>query len=192
VAVDRLDLSAFGDDYGRTGSPAYAPALLLKVILYETREGRHSPAPWRRSARSSEPVRWLLRGGEPSRSCWYAFRDRIAPYLEDWNRQVLAQAVAQGRTPAQRGALDGTTIAADASRRRLLDEATLQRREEELRQAEAAAPAAAQRPAWMAPTPESRRRQEERLGRARERRDQCRDAMRANGPPSVRNASASW
>ena len=172
MAVDRLDLSAFRDDYGRTGSPAYAPALLLKVILYETREGRHSPASWRRSARSSEPVRWLLRGGEPSRSCWYAFRDRIAPYLEDWNRQVLAQAVAQGRTPAQRGALDGTTIAADASRRRLLDEATLQRREEELRQAKAAAPAAAQRPGWMAPTPEGRRRQEERLGRARERRDQ--------------------
>ncbi len=172
VAVDRLDLSAFRDDYGRTGSPAYAPALLLKVILYETREGRHSPASWRRSARSSEPVRWLLRGGEPSRSCWYAFRDRIAPYLEDWNRQVLAQAVAQGRTPAQRGALDGTTIAADASRRRLLDEATLQRRGEELRRAKAAAPAAAERPGWMAPTPEGRRRQEERLGRTRERLDE--------------------
>ena len=145
---------------------------MLKVLLYETREGRQSPAQWRRSTRSSEPVRWLLRGGEPSRSCWYAFRDRIAPYLEDWNRQVLAQAVAEGQTPAERGALDGTTIAADASRRRLLDEATLQRRGEELRRAKAAAPAAAERPGWMAPTPEGRRRQEERLGRTRERLDE--------------------
>jgi hypothetical protein len=105
-------------------------------------------------------------------SCWYAFRDRIAPYLVDWNRQVLAQAVAQGRTPAERGALDGTTIAADASRRRLLDESTLQRRDEELRQAKAAAPEAAPRPAWMAPTAEGRRRQEERLRRTRERLDE--------------------
>jgi transposase len=153
VAGDRLDLSAFRDGYGRTGSPAYASALLLKVVLYETRGGRHSPAQWRRSARSSEPVRWLPRGGEPSRSCWYAFRDRIAPYLEDWNRQVLAQAVAQGQTTAQRGALDGTTIAANASRRRLLGEAVLPRRVEELRQAKDAA-ATLPRPAWMAPTPE--------------------------------------
>ena len=172
IAVDRLDLSAFHDDYGRTGSPAYAPALLLKVVLYETRGGRHSPAQWGRSARSCEPVRWLLRGAEPSRSCWYAFRDRIAPYLEDWNRPVLAWAVAEGQTPAERGVLDGTTIAADASRRRLLDEATLQRRGEELRQAKAAAPAAAERPGGMAPPPEGRRRQEERLGRTRERLDE--------------------
>jgi transposase len=171
IAVDRLDLSAFHDDYGRTGSPAYAPALLLKVVLYETRGGRHSPAQWGRSARSCEPVRWLLRGAEPSRSCWYAFRDRIAPYLEDWNRQVLTQAVAQGQTTAQRGAVDGTTIAANASRRRLLDESALQRRLEQLRQAKAD-PTATQRPAWMAPTPEGRRRQEERLGRTRERMEQ--------------------
>jgi transposase len=171
VAVDRLDLSAFRDGYGRTGSQAYPPALLLKVVLYETRGGRHSPAAWRRSARELAPVRWLLRGCEPSRSCWYAFRARIAPHLEEWNRQVLAQAIEQGLTPAERGALDGTTIAADASRRRLVDEAMLQRRIEELRQAQVAAPEAATRPGWMAATPEGRRRQGERLQRAQERMD---------------------
>ena len=171
VAVDRLDLSAFRHGYGRTGSQAYAPALLLKVILFETRGGRHSPAAWQRSARELAPVRWLLRGCQPSRSCWYAFRNRIAPYLEEWHRQVLAQAVDEGLTPAARGALDGTTIAADASRRRLLDEAVLQRRIEELRQAQVAAPAAATRPGWMAPTAEGRRRQSERLQRAQERMD---------------------
>src|ERR1700674_2197272 len=73
-AVDRLDLSALRDGYGGVGSEAYRPELLLKAVLYETRCGRHRPAQWRRDAHESEPVRWLLRGGEPSRSCWYAFR----------------------------------------------------------------------------------------------------------------------
>jgi transposase len=171
-AVDRLDLSALRDGYGGVGSEAYRPELLLKAVLYETRCGRPRPAQWRRDARESEPVRWLLRGGEPSRSCWYAFRDRLAPHLDDWNRQVLAAAVAEGLTPAARGALDGTAVAADASRRRLADEATLQRRSAALDGAAdggggAAAPPA--RPGWMAPTPAGRRRQRQRLRRAQER-----------------------
>jgi transposase len=170
-AVDRLELSALHDGYGGVGSAAYRPALLLKAVLYEVRRGRHSPAQWRRDARESEPLRWLLRGCEPSRSCWYAFGDRVAPHLDAWVRQVLAEAVGRGLTPAERGALDGTAVAADASRRRLVDEATLQRRAEELDRAEAAdgAAAAPPRPGWMAPTPAGRRRQRGRLRRARER-----------------------
>jgi transposase len=96
LAVDRLDLSAFRDDYGRTGSQAYPPALLLKVVLFETRGGRHSPAAWRRSARELAPVRWLLRGCEPSRSCWYAFRKRIAPHLEEWNPRCWPKPSSKG------------------------------------------------------------------------------------------------
>ena len=170
--VDRLDLSALHGGYGGVGSAAYRPDLLLKAVLYEVRRGRHSPAQWRRDARESEPVRWLLRGGEPSRSCWYAFRDRVAPHLGEWVGQVLAMAVGRGLTPAERGALDGTAVAADASRRRLVDEATLQRRIEELDRAEAAdggGAATAARPGWMAPTPAGRRRRRGRLRRARQR-----------------------
>ncbi len=122
-AVDRLDLSALRGRYGGVGSEAYRPERLLKAVLYEVRNGRPRPAQWRRDAHECEPVRWLLRGAEPSRSCWYAFRDRLAPHWEDWNRQVLAAAIAEGLTAADRGALDGTAVAADASRRRLVDEA---------------------------------------------------------------------
>jgi len=179
-AVDRLHLCALRDGYGGVGSEAYRPEPLLKAVLYETRRGRPRPAQWRRDAHECEPVRWLLRGREPSRSCGYAFRDRLAPYLEDWNRQVLAAAVAEGWTPTERGALDGTAVAADASRRRLADEATLGRRAEELdRAARADAGGAATadgagptpRPGWMAPTPRGRRRQRRRRRRAQERLD---------------------
>jgi hypothetical protein len=168
-AVDRLDLSALRHGYRGVGSEAHRPDLLLKAVLYETRGGRHRPAPWRRDARESGPVRWLLRGCEPSRSCWYAFRDRIGPHREEWNRQAPTAAVAQGLTPAERGALDGTAVAADASRRRLADEATLRRRGEELDRAARAGAAPSPRPGWMAPTPVGRRRQRERLRRAQER-----------------------
>jgi transposase len=195
-AVDRLDLSALRGRYGGVGSEAYRPERLLKAVLYEVRNGRPRPAQWRRDAHECEPVRWLLRGAEPSRSCWYAFRDRLAPHWEDWNRQVLAAAVAEGLTAADRGALDGTAVAADASRRRLVDEAKLRQRAEELDRAatadaggaatadaggaatadaggaataDARAQAPPPRPGWMAPTPRGRRRQRRRLRRAQER-----------------------
>jgi transposase len=171
-AVDRLDLSGLRRRYQGVGSDAYRPELLLKAVLYEARQGRHSPAQWFRDARESGPVRWLLRGCEPSRSCWYAFRDRIAPYVEDFNRQVLRAAAAQGLTPARRGALDGTPVAANASRRRLLDEAKLQQRCARLDQAEAGPGAGPAPPRWLAPTPAGRRRQRRRLRRARERMEQ--------------------
>lgn len=165
-AVDRLDLADLHHDYQGVGSQAYRPGLLLKAVLYEVRQGRHSPAQWYRDARESGPVRWLLRGSEPSRSCWYAFRDRIVSYLEDWNRQVLAIAVEEGLTTARRGALDGTLIAANASRRRLLDEAKLRERCAAL---DRATDSTAVRPRWLAPTAEGQRRQREQLRRAQGR-----------------------
>ena len=166
-AVGRLDLAALLASYGPTGSPAHRPDAMLAVVLYELRAGRHSPAQWYRDARELEPVRWLLRGAEPSRSCWYAFRDRVADYLDDWLRQVLAQAQQQGMTPARRGALDGTTVAANAARRRLANEATLERRASALEQVEHGT-APTPRPGWIAPTACGRRRQQRQLQKARQ------------------------
>src|SRR5271154_5112791 len=80
-AVDRLDVGTLYATYGNTGSAAHPPARLLAVLLYETRRGRHKPAQWYLDARECEPVRWLLGGSMVARSCWYAFRDRVAPLL---------------------------------------------------------------------------------------------------------------
>jgi hypothetical protein len=77
-AVARLDLTALFAAYAGTGSEAHRPDLLLRAVLYETHRGRHRPAEWHRDAAEVEPLRWLLRGCQPSRSCWYGFRARAA------------------------------------------------------------------------------------------------------------------
>ena len=127
-AVAQLDLHPLEAAYGRTGSPPHEPADLLRVVLFEVERGQHSPAVWWRDSQEAGPVRWLLRGAVPSRSCWYAFRQRLGAVLEELNRQVLHQAVADELTPACRGALDGTLVAANASRHRLVNAATLTKR----------------------------------------------------------------
>jgi hypothetical protein len=67
-----------------------------------------------------------------ARSCWYAFRDRLAPLLQSFQEQLLRQAIDAGLTPATRAAVDGTLVAANASRHKLLNDETLQRRSEQL------------------------------------------------------------
>jgi transposase len=131
-AVGRLDLSALRHSYGGTGSQAHPPEQLLRAVLYEVRNGYHSPAQWYRHARENEPVRWLLRGCEVARSCWYEFRDRLQPLLLELNQQPLVEAVEGDLTPATRGALDGTLIAANASRHKVVTQATLHKRLEQL------------------------------------------------------------
>jgi transposase len=191
-AVGRLDLSELRAAYAGTGSAAYPPELLLRAALFEAERGQHSPAAWHRDAGESEPLRWLLRGCLPSRACWYAFRDRLAPLLRRLNALPLARAVAQGLTPACRGAGDGTLVAANASRHRLLNEAALGKRAAAL-DAAAAADAAGQappaRPGWMAATPAGRRAQRDRHARARDElaRRQARNRRRA---PSKRAPDA--
>lgn len=123
-----LDLDALHATYGGTGSEPHPPARLLAVVLYEIRRGRHSPAQWHLDAGECEPVRWLLRGSVVARSCWYAFRDRIAPRMPDFHQQVLALALDADLTPATRAANDGTLVAANASRHKVVNLATLEKR----------------------------------------------------------------
>ena len=154
-AVAGLDLTALYDAYAGTGSPACRPELLLRLALYEVRRGRHSPADWWRDACENEPARWLLRGLTPSRSCWYAFRDRVAPLLRDLNDQPLRHALAHGLTPLTQASLDGTTVAANASRHQLVNATKLEHRLAQLAQALAAdeGPAAVACVGGAAPAP---------------------------------------
>jgi hypothetical protein len=154
---------------------------MLKIVLYEMRTGRHSPGQWAEDARDRRCLLWLGRGIAPSRGRCYAFRDRIGPYLRDWNGQVLRSAVVQGLTTAESGSLDGTTIAANASRHRLLNLARLDRRLEELDRTIAADQAGRDPgavPGWMARHPTTRRRQ----------RHRSREARRALWKEHARNA----
>ena len=169
-AVDQLDLTALFASSAGVGSRPHRPDLMLKIVLDETQTGRRSPAQWARDTRDRRRRLWLGGGIRPSRSRFYAFRDRLGADLRDWNAQVLRAAVARGLTTATSGSLDGTTIAACASRHRLLNLARLDRRLEELDRAIAADKAGKDPgviPGGMARRPVTRRRQRHRFRAAR-------------------------
>jgi transposase len=126
--VSRLDLAEFRSSYKGYGSLAYPADLLLAFVLFMYSQGILCPAQWAEQARYDDRSKWLLRGLRPSRSLLYTFRDRTGPFLDDWHRQLIAWAVLEGVTGASRGSLDGTFVAALASRHRLMSSRRLDRR----------------------------------------------------------------
>jgi transposase len=168
-AVEMLDLGTLFDSYLGAGKRALRPDLLVKLMLYELQYNRPSPAQWARDVRENDPVRWLLFGMEPSRARLYDFRERVAPYLQDWNAQVLQVAVEEQLTPARRVSLDSSSVAAHASRRQLLNEERLQKRrdaiDEGLRRL-AQGETVAHKPGWLAETERGLREQKQRYERA--------------------------
>ena len=169
-AVDMLDLTPLWDSYLGVGKKALRPDLLLKLVLYEMHSKRPSPAQWSKDVRESEPVRWLLFGLEPSRARLYDFRDRLAPLWDNWNAQVLQRAMAEKVTQASRASLDSSSIAAHASRRRLLNPERLHQRQqvldEHLRRPPQGEPVSDKPPDWLARTVAGRREQKQRYTRA--------------------------
>ena len=169
AAVDQLDLTALFASYAGVGSQAHRPDRMLKIVLYEMRTGRRSPAQWAKDTPDRRCLLWLGLGITPARSRWYEFRKRLGPVLDLYHRQLLEAAVAGGLTPASRGSLDGTVIAAAASRHRLLNLARLRRHLAELDRVIAADKAGQDPgaiPAWMARWPRTRRRQRYRFHQA--------------------------
>ena len=171
-AVDMLDLGPLWESYLGVGKKALPPDLLLKAVLYEMHSKRPSPAQWTKDARENEPVRWLLFGLEPSRAHWYDFRDRLAPFWDGWNAHVLQQAIQEEMTTATRVAVDSSTVAANASRRKLLNEEHLQQRrqviDEHLQAVQRGETMADEAPGWLAKSEAGLREQKQRYAHAAE------------------------
>ncbi len=142
---------------------------MLKMALWQIHDRRPSPAQWARSARLDLAMLWLGQGIQPSRSAWYAFRERLGPTLAKLNDAVVQQAIAEGLIDPHSGVIDGTAIRSQASRHRLQNKEHLQRRQEALRQMIENDPTqapAATLPGWMAQTPKGRCQQAERYATA--------------------------
>jgi transposase len=171
-AVELLDLVSLFESYLGVGKKALRPDLLLKAVLYEVQNDRPSPAQWARDVQENEPLQWLLLGMKPSRARLYDFRERIAPFLRDWNAQVLEVAIEEKMTPAARVALDSSSVAAQASRRGLLNEERLQKRRqviaERLQQIGDQEPTVSDQPDWLARTGSGLRCQAQRYEQAAE------------------------
>jgi transposase len=169
-AVDRLDLTDLFASYLGAGSKAHRPDSMLEIVSYEMRTGRHSPDQWAEAVRDRRCLQWLGWAIAPSRARCYGSRDRLGPWLETLNRRVLGSAVVQGITAARRGSLDGSTIAAQATRHRLVNLSRSRRRSEEWDRVIAVDEAGQDPgaiPGRMARRPATRRRQHHRFGEAR-------------------------
>ena len=170
-AMLRLDLTALYASYAGRGKVPHRPDLMLAIVLFELRRGQHKPSQWFQDTHENCALWWLGFGIRPARSCWYEFRERTGPVLDALNTHVLHQAVEENLTCVERGALDGSAVAAHASRRRLLNAERLQQRAHQLQAArhdDAQGEPPTEVPAWMAKTPRSRTAQGERYLQAQE------------------------
>ena len=112
----------------------HRPDLLLKLVLYEYQIGQPRPTQWFKDLKENLAVQWLTFRIKVARSVLYEFRDRVHPFVVEFNQQVIRTAIDEGHTDASTAALDGTFIAANASRHRLLPLETVERRLEQLDQ----------------------------------------------------------
>lgn len=177
-AMIHLDLAPLYRTYRGLGKAAHRPDLMLAIVLFELRRGQRHPCQWHQDTHENYALWWLGFGIQPSRTCWYTFRDRAGSYVDTLNARLLHQAVDEGVTTAERGALDGSAVAANASRRRLINEERLQKRLqklEEVHQLEQEGSDDSQEalteeaPGWMAKTSPGRTRQQERYEQAQAR-----------------------
>jgi transposase len=165
AGMNMLDLGPIRDAYAGSGSYAFPPERLLAVILYELQVKRTRPSQWHKDARENDPVRWLLRGLMPSRTVWYDFRRRLRDeHLVQCQQTVLQHALQQGFTTGKSSVLDGTFVAANATRHHLAKRQKLEQRQQQLDEAIAcdeSAQAIESLPIWMGKTPARRLQQRE-------------------------------
>src|SRR5437867_11617977 len=144
---------------------------MLAIVLFETRRGQRKPSQWFHATPENCALGWLGFGIRPARSCGSAFRDRLGPLLDTCNERGLPQAVAEEVSRVERGAWDGSAVAANASRRRLINDERLHRRVEQRTaachaDAQGHAPDAV--PGWMAKTSHTRTAQHTRYRKAQD------------------------
>ena len=187
-AMTYLDLTPLYRTYGGRGKAPHPPDLMLAIVLFERRRGQRKPSQWYRDTQENVALWWLGFGIRPSRSSWYEFRDRTGACLDLLNQALLHRAVDDDLTTATRGALDGSAVAANASRRRLLNSQQLAHRIGQLQavaQDEAAGEKTEPLPGWMGTTPTGRHHQQERYRQAQEQLG-ARQAANAKRPAAQR------
>jgi len=124
---EELNLDALIGTYSGRGSQPHRPDLLLKLLLHEHSQGRVQPVQWKQDLKENKAAQWLVYGMQPSQTTLYEFRDRAQPLLQDLNQQVIRTAIDEGHTDGSCGALDGTTVAANATRHRMINLATVEK-----------------------------------------------------------------
>ncbi|MGK2953348.1 MAG: IS1182 family transposase [Thiobacillus sp.] len=132
--VEQLDLSELTRQYAGRGSAAYHPAVLLGMLIYGYATGVHSSRKIERACHDSVAFRFIAANTQPDHDSIATFRRRFLPQIEALFVQVLMLAREMKCLKLGSIALDGTKIAASASKHRALSWEHANKIEAQLRQ----------------------------------------------------------
>ncbi|HVP49121.1 MAG TPA: IS1182 family transposase [Bryobacteraceae bacterium] len=134
-AVERLDLSAIYAWYGRKdgrGAEAYHPVLMVRLLLYGYCTGRVSSRQMERLTHEDVAFRYLAANQHPDHDTIATFRKEHGEALAGLFGETLGLCPQAGLVKAGAVILDGTKVAANASRRQSHDEPGLAREQKRL------------------------------------------------------------
>ena len=132
--IDQLDLSELTRQYAGRGSDAYHPAMLLGLLVYGYATGLHSSRKIERACHDSVAMRFIAANTQPDHDSIATFRRRFLPQIEALFVQVLMLAREMKCLKLGAIALDGTKIAANASKHSALSWEHANRIEAQLRE----------------------------------------------------------
>jgi len=123
--VEATALRRFEEAYGDEGGPAYAPTMMLKLLLYAYAVGITSMRRLEQRIREDLPLRFLAGGAEPDFWALNSFRRRHADAIVELFTQVVELARRRGMARLGKVAIDSTRVRANASRQRVETEEQL-------------------------------------------------------------------
>jgi transposase len=118
--IEQMDLSELVRQYAGRGSAAYHPAMLLGLLVYGYATGVHSSRKIERACHDSVAFRFIAANTQPDHDSIATFRRRFLVQIESLFVQVLVLAREMKCLKLGNIALDGTKIAANASKHRAL------------------------------------------------------------------------
>lgn len=124
--VEELDLSAFYARYGNRGAAPYAPEILLALLVYAYANGVFSSRKIEQACTDTVAYRFLAGNLTPDHDTIAAFRKSFLPQLQTLFVQILLLAQEMGLLKLGNISLDGTKIAADASKSKAISYKRLQ------------------------------------------------------------------
>ena len=130
--VEQLDLKEMERAYGRSGSAAFHPALLLSILVYGYATGVFSSRKLENATYDSVAFRFCAANEHPDHDTLNSFRKRFLKEIEVLMVQVLMIARTLGVLNLGNIALDGSKIKANASKHSALSYGYIKKQEEQL------------------------------------------------------------
>jgi transposase len=130
--VEVLDTDAIEGEYRGGGSAPYPPKMLLALLFYCYAKGIFTSRKIERATYELIPVLYITGGLHPDHDSINTFRQRFLPQFEQFFVQVLLIAHALGVLKLGDVSLDGTKIAANASKHHAMSWAYAERLEHQL------------------------------------------------------------